>query len=79
MTKSENLSFVFLKMSFTTRERLIPAMACSTRTRTLDILRLRSFSLAVSSFLRGFFSVEAACGPWAHILESRYPYASECV
>jgi len=58
MTKSEKLSFVFRNTSFTVRERLMPEIACSTRTRTLEIWRLRSFSLAVSSFLRGFFSVE---------------------
>lgn len=55
MTKSEKPSLVFLKTSFTQRERLTPEIACSTLTRTLEILRLRSFSLAVNSFLRGFF------------------------
>jgi len=59
MTKSEKPSFVFRKTSFTHRERLMPAIACSTLTRTLDILRLFAFSFSVSSFLRGFFSVRS--------------------
>src|SRR5512139_1889691 len=70
MTKSEKLSLVFLKISFTMRHRLIPEMACSTLTRICDNLRLLSFSLAVSSFLCGFFSVERVGGLWAHSLET---------
>jgi hypothetical protein len=75
MTKSENPSFVFRNISFTHRERLMPEMACSTLTRTLDTLRLRSFSLSVRSFLRGFFSADMFFVPWARSLESLYPYA----
>ena len=57
------------------RERLTPEIACSTLTRTLEILRLRSFSLAVNSFLRGFFSADTVCGPSARNLENLSLYA----
>jgi hypothetical protein len=70
MTKSEKLSFVLRNTSFTHRERLMPAMACSTLTRTLDILRLFAFSCLVNSFLRGFFSVESSYVPWVRSLEN---------
>jgi hypothetical protein len=73
MTKSEKPSFVLRNISFTHRERLMPAIACSTLTRTLDILRLLAFSFSVSSFLRGFFSVELFYTPWARSLESPCP------
>ena len=79
ITKSEKPSFVFRKVSFTLRERLMPAMACSTLTRTLDILRLFVFSFSVKSFLRGFFSVESFYAPWARNLESLYPYTRSYV
>ena len=75
MTKSENSSLVFLKISFTIRQRLTPERACSTLTRIRESLRLVSFSLAVSSFLRGFFSVDRVFARSAHSLENRYPYA----
>ena len=75
MTKSEKPAFVFRKTSLTMRERLTPEIACSTLTRILEILRLRSFSLAVNSFLRGFFSAEIVCGPSAHSLENLSLYA----
>ena len=54
MTKSEKPSLVLRNKSFTHRERVTPAMAYSTLTRTLDILRLFAFSFSVSSFLRVF-------------------------
>ena len=73
MTKSEKPSFVLRNTSFTHRERLMPAIACSTRTRTLDILRLFAFSFSVSSFLRGFFSVEPIYALWVRSLESLCP------
>ena len=75
MTKSEKSSLVFLKISFTIRERLMPEMACSTLTRTCAILRLRSFSFAVNSFLRGFFSADTIYELWVHTLESLHPCA----
>src|SRR6266545_2570806 len=73
ITRSEKPSLVFLNTSFTLRERLIPEMACSTLTRTLEILRLFSFSFSVRSFLRGFFSADTFFVPSAHILESQCP------
>ena len=73
MTKSEKPSLVFRNTSFTHRERLMPAMACSTLTRTLEILRLFALSFSVSSFLRGFFSVEPFYTPSVHTLESLCP------
>lgn len=72
MTRSEKPSLVFRNTSFTMRERLIPEIACSTLTRICDILRLLRFSVAVSSFLRGFFSVDTAYLPLVHSLESLY-------
>lgn len=79
MTKSENSSLVFLKISFTIRQRLTPERACSTLTRICESLRLVSFSLAVSSFLRGFFSVDRVCARSAHNLENLYPCAGPSV
>lgn len=78
MTKSEKPFFVLRSTSFTHRERLMPAIACSTLTRTLDILRLFAFSFSVNSFLRGFFSVEPFYRPWVRSLESRCPSARSC-
>jgi hypothetical protein len=72
IAKSENSSFVLRKTSLTTRERLIPEMACSTLTRTREIFRLCRFSAGVSSPLRGFFSVGAFEPRVARILESHY-------
>ena len=77
MTKSENSSLVFLKISFTIRQRLTPERACSTLTRICESLRLVSFSWVVSSFLRGFFSVDRVSARSAHSLENRYPYARQ--
>ena len=71
MTRSEKPSLVLRNTSFTLREGLMPAIACSTLTRSLDILRLFAFSFSVRSFLRGFFSADTFCVPWAHSLESR--------
>src|SRR5215211_809657 len=73
MTKSEKSSWVFLKISFTIRQRLTPERACSTLTRICESLRLVSFSLVVSSFLCGFFSVDRVSAPSAHSLETLYP------
>lgn len=73
--RKEKPSLVFLKTSFTIREHLTPGIVCSTLTRNLDILRLRSFSLAVNSFLRGFFSADTVCRPAAHRLETPSLYA----
>lgn len=55
ITRSEKLSFVFRKTSFTMRERFVPDKACSTPTLTFDILLLERFSDFVNSPLRGFF------------------------
>jgi hypothetical protein len=79
MTKSEKPSLVLRNTSFTHRERLMPAMACSTLTRTLDIVRLFAFSFFVSSFLRGFFSVAPFYRPSVHNLESLCPSARSYV
>ena len=78
ITKSEKPSFVFLKVSFTVRDRLTPEIACSTLMRILDILRLLSFSLAVSSFWRGFFSADIVYARSARTPESQRPYITPC-
>lgn len=79
MTRSEKPSFVLRKTSLTHRERLMPAIACSILTRTLDILRLFVFSFSVNSFLRGFFSAESSCTLSVHTLENPYPSAASCL
>src|SRR4051812_398163 len=55
MTASEMSSAVFRKTSFTMRQRLTPAKACSTRTRICPNFRLVRFSAAVNSPPAGFF------------------------
>src|SRR5438128_2462237 len=55
MTESETPSAVFRKTSFTIRQRLTPAKACSTRTRMRLSFRLVRFSAAVNSPPAGFF------------------------
>jgi len=55
ITESETPALVFRSTSFTTRERLTPAMACSTFTRMLDNFRFACFWAAVSCPPRGFF------------------------
>src|SRR5574341_886591 len=57
MAKSEKSSLVLRKTSLVTRQRLIPEMACSTRTRTRDSDRFLRFSARVSSRRRGFFGL----------------------
>lgn len=79
MTRSEKPSFVLRKTSLTHRERLMPAIACSILTRTLDILRLFVFSFSVNFFLRGFFSAESSYTLSVHTLENPYPSAASCL
>src|SRR5438105_13651383 len=55
MTESEVSSPVFRSTSLTMRQRLTPASACSTRTRTRPSLRFVRFWAAVNSPPRGFF------------------------
>src|SRR5687767_12529340 len=55
MDRSDNPGFWLRKASLTSRLRFTPAIACSTRTRILDSLRLARFSASVSSRPRGFF------------------------
>ena len=74
MTMSEKLSLVFLKISFTIRERLTPERACSTLTRIFDILRFFSFSQSVSSLPRGFFSADTVFVLSVRSLETLYLY-----
>ena len=71
---SEQSGRVFRSTSLTQRDRLIPEMACSTRTRMRDRDRLWRFSAGVSSFPRGFFLVDMCVAREAHILETLYPY-----
>ena len=70
---SEQSGRVFRITSLTQRDRLIPEMACSTRTRTRDRDRLWRFSAGVSSFPRGFFLVGMCVAQAARILETPYP------
>ena len=55
MAASDNPGFLFRMTSLTIRLRFTPAMACSTRTRMADSLRLTRFSRSVSAPPRGFF------------------------
>src|SRR4051794_32058494 len=55
MAASESPSVVFRNTSFTIRERLTPASACSTLTRMRASLRFVRFSPKVSSPPGGFF------------------------
>src|SRR4051812_5871570 len=55
MTESDTSSAVFRKISFTIRQRLTPARACSTCTRIRPIFRLARFSAAINSLPAGFF------------------------
>ena len=73
ITKSEKSPLVLRKRSFTIRDRFTPAMACSTRTRTRDSLRLCRFCHRVNAPWRGFFSVAASGALLVHSLESQYP------
>jgi len=79
ITKSEKPSFVFLKISFTDRDRLMPEMACSTLTRILDIVRFPTFSWMVNSFLRGFFSADIVYALSAHTPESQRLYIIDVI
>jgi len=74
ITRSEKLSFVFRKTSFTIRERLTPESACSTPTRIRDIFLLVRFSDLVNSPLRGFFLVAEFLPSVVHSPEILYPY-----
>ncbi len=55
MTESDTPAAVFRKTSFTMRQRLTPAKACSTRTRLRLNFRLVRFSEAVNSLPATFF------------------------
>src|SRR2546423_15705378 len=55
MTTSDTSGFLFRRTSLTMRLRFTPAMACSTRTRTRDSLRLTAFSRSVNWPRGGFF------------------------
>src|SRR5574341_1073740 len=72
MIKSEKPSFVLRNTSFTMRERLMPAIACSTLTRIRERLRFFRFSDAVNSPLRGFFSADKFYEHAVHNPESLY-------
>src|SRR5207302_1104495 len=63
MTESEAPSAVFRRTSLTMRQRLTPASACSTRTRTRRNFRLAPFSAAVNSPPAGFFFRLAGLDP----------------
>src|SRR5947209_1996213 len=63
ITESEAPSAVFRKTSLTARQRLTPASACSTRTRTRRSLRLAHRTVAVSSPPAGFFFRPAGRNP----------------
>ena len=55
MKLSEQSARLLRNLSLTHRARLIPEMACSTRTRTRDRARLCRFSAGLSSVPFGFF------------------------
>ena len=50
ITKSEKSTLRFRNTSLTIRARLTPAIACSTRTRTREMRRLRRFSAGLNSY-----------------------------
>src|SRR5438105_4325341 len=64
--------------SLTIRHRLIPAITCSTTTRTLEKIRLQNFSPTVSSLPWGFFWAAWSTRLPAHSLESRYLCLAWC-
>ena len=72
IAESEKSAFRFRSTSLTMRERLTPAMACSTRTRTREIRRLRRLSAGVRSRFLGFFSAGKSRNRAEHIPESLY-------
>ena len=72
ITKSEKSTLRFRNTSLTIRARLTPAIACSTRTRTREMRRLRRFSAGLSSPLRGFFSAGKFHNRAGHNLERPY-------
>lgn len=55
--RSEISGMVLRRVSLTERERLMPAMACSTLTRVRESLRLWRFSEGLRSAPRGFFGL----------------------
>jgi hypothetical protein len=69
MTESDVPSAVFRKTSFTIRQRLKPASACSTRTRRRPNFRWARLSAAVSSPAAGSFFRLARLRP-----AGSYPY-----
>src|SRR5262249_42444443 len=73
ITRSEKLSFVLRKTSFTIRERLAPERACSPLTLMRDIFLFLRFSDLVNSPLRGFFLVAWFLPLVAHNPEILYP------
>src|SRR2546427_12402304 len=60
MTQSDSPSAVLRNWSLAMRLILIPAIACSTRTRTRASFRLRRFSHGGNACFRGFFSAANA-------------------
>src|ERR687883_81844 len=66
MATSDTSGFLFRRTSLTMRLRFTPAMACSTRTRTRESLRLPAFSRLVNCPLGGFFF------PLAGLLDRRF-------
>jgi hypothetical protein len=67
ISKSEKPSLVLRNTSFTLRDRLTPASACSTR----DSFRFSFFSSGVSSLPRGFFSADRSAARAARTPGSR--------
>ena len=75
-------------LSLTIRQRFMPLMTCSTRTRTLEMIRLACFSVSLNSLPRGFFfgckiAIFSSSNPWnpvscINVLPSgrRYPVSS---
>lgn len=68
--RSEPSGFQWRRVSVTARARLMPAMACSPRTRTRDQARWCRLSARLNALPRGFFSVAGSGGLRVHSLES---------
>jgi len=77
LTASKTPSAVFRRASFTMRQRLTPAKACSTRTRTRPNFRLVRCSAALNSPPAGFFSPGWSSSPRLVLVEAAISAATQ--
>src|SRR4029450_2452321 len=70
ITRSEMPSVVRRKTSLTIRQRLTPAMACSTTIRTEEMIRFRKRSSMLSACPLGFFGLGGQHTLWLIALKA---------